>query len=166
MAGIAIRAAHAEDAPAVASILLASYPALMPAAYDPALLARVLPLITRPHPKLLGSGTYFIAEVGGHPAACGGWSLNAPGAQRSERGVAHIRHFATAQAWIGRGLARAIYERCELQARAADVRLFHCYASLNAEPFYAALGFRRQALIHVPIGQDLFPSFHMTRALA
>lgn len=163
---IRIRAANAQDAPAVAAILAASFPALMAPAYDPALLARALPLITRPHPRLLGSGTWFIAEADGEPAACGGWSLAAPGANASESGVGHIRHFATAERWTGRGIARLIYQRSEIQARAAGVERFHCYASLNAEPFYAALGFRRIALVSVPVGPDLlFPSVHMIRAL-
>lgn len=163
---IRIRAAHAQDAPAVAAILAASFRALMAPAYDPAFLARALPLITRPHPRLLGSGTWFIAEADGEPAACGGWSLSAPSALATEPGVGHIRHFATAARWTGRGIARLIYQRCEIQARAAGVEHFECCASLNAETFYAALGFRRIALIRVPIGPDLlFPSIHMSRAL-
>jgi GNAT superfamily N-acetyltransferase len=161
-----IRPAQAEDAPAVAAILLASYPALMAPAYHPALLARALPLITRPNPRLLGSGTWFIAEADGEPAACGGWSLLAPGARRAEPGVAHIRHFATAARWTGRGIARRLYERSEIQARAAGIRLFHCFASLNAESFYAAMGFSRISFVQVPLGPDLFfPSIHMSRPL-
>jgi GNAT superfamily N-acetyltransferase len=163
---IRIRAAQARDAPAVAAILAASFPTLMAPAYDPALLARALPLITRPHPRLLGSGTWFIAEADGEPAACGGWSLSAPGARAIEPRIGHIRHFATAERWTGRGIARSLYQLSESQARAAGGERFHCYASLNAEPFYAALGFRRIALVGVRIGPDLlFPSVHMSRAL-
>jgi GNAT superfamily N-acetyltransferase len=163
---VELRATRSEDSAAVAAILRASYPALMAPAYDPALLARALPLITRPQPALLASGTYFIAEAEGKPAACGGWTLAAPGTRRVEPGIAHIRHFATAPAWTGRGIGRRLYERCESDALAAGVRLFHCFSSVNAEPFYAALGFRRIGAIEVPLGRGLlFPSIHMSRAI-
>jgi GNAT superfamily N-acetyltransferase len=163
---ISTRAAHPQDAAAVEGVLLAYYPNLMRHAYQPDLLRRALPRMTKPDPRLLGSGTYLLAEANGRAIACGGWSLAPPGMVRSEPGVAHIRHFATDEAWAGRGLGWLIYERCETQAHAAGVATFECYSSLNGEAFYSALGFRRVGLVHVPMGPDLsFPSIHMTRAI-
>ncbi len=122
--------------------------------------------MTRPHPTLLGSGTYFLAEAEGEPVGCGGWSLVAPGTPLAEQGVGHIRHFATAESWTGRGIGRMIYARCEAQARAAGVRRLLCYSSLNGEAFYSALGFRRIDLLDVPMGTDLtFPSVRMARSI-
>lgn len=60
-----IRIAGATDASAVRQVLAASYPVLMADAYDDALLARALPLMTQANPRLLGSGTYYLAELGG-----------------------------------------------------------------------------------------------------
>lgn len=163
---ISIRAAHAQDAVAVENVLSNSYPPLMSGAYAADILARVLPRMTRAHPKLLGSGTYLLAETEEQAVGCGGWSLVAPGTTQTQPGVAHIRHFATAREWIGKGIGRAIYDRCETQARAAGVELFECYSSLNGEAFYAALGFQRVGIIEVPIGPDLMlPSVHMSRVL-
>ena len=164
--GLSIRAALAQDQAAVEDVLGRSYPALMAQAYDPDLLARALPLITRAHPRLLGSGTYFLAEAQGRAVGCGGWSLAAPGSSRAERGVAHIRHFATAADFTSQGVGRLLYERCEIQARAAGVEVFKCFSSLNGEGFYAALGFRRVGPVKVAMGSDLeFPSILMKRRI-
>ena len=161
-----VRPATPDDAATVSAILAASYPALMRGAYDQALLVRALPLITRANPHLLASGTYYIAFEGSEAVACGGWSHRPPEADRGEPGLAHIRHFATHPDWTGRGAGRAIFERCEAEARAAGFRRFICYSSRNGEPFYAALGFRRVREILVPMGPQLrFPSILMVREI-
>jgi GNAT superfamily N-acetyltransferase len=159
-----VRIATPSDAPIVGAILGASYPALMAPAYDPALLARALPLIVRPNTSLLASRTYYLATEGDAAIACGGWSYRPPEIDAREPGIAHIRHFATHPDWTGRGAGRAVYERCEAEARAAGFTRFVCYASRNGEPFYAALGFARVRDIEVPIGPRLaFPSVLMVR---
>ena len=163
---ISIRVATPADSAAVAEVLVHSYPELMAGAYDPDLLARALPLITRPHPRLLAGGCYYLAEWDGHAAGCGGWSRERPGGNEVEPGLAHIRHFATHRDWIGRGVGRALYERCEQDARAAGVNRFECYASLNGEAFYAAMGFARIGAIEVGMGPDVeFPSILMRRPI-
>lgn len=151
---------------AIGRVLAASYPALMAGAYDRDLLARALPLMTRAQPRLVGSGTYYVAEADGAIVGCGGWSREPPGAPAGAEGIAHIRHFAVSPGWIGRGVGRAIYRRCEECARAAGIRVFECYSSLNGEPFYLALGFTRLAAIEVPMGPTTrLPSIHMRRAI-
>lgn len=157
-----VTAAHVQDAEAVQQVLTASYCKLMRGTYSDELLAQALPRMVSPNPRLLGSGTYLLAEVDGQPVGCGGWSLAAPGSARTEAGTAHIRHFATHPDWTGQGIGRLIYERCEIQARAAAVRIFECYSSLNGEAFYSALGFERIGPIEVQMGPDVsFPSVHM-----
>ena len=159
---VSIRIAGSDDARAVSEILVDSYPALMAGAYDPRLLARALPLITRPQPRLLAGGSYFLAEADGAPAGCGGWSFGEPFGGAVEPGLAHIRHFAVRSAWARRGIGRALYERCASEARKTGVSCFEAQSSLNGEPFYAALGFVRLAEIEVPLAPDLaFPSILM-----
>ena len=161
---VIIRIAAPDDADAVRTVLEDSYPALMAPAYDPELLARVLPLILRPHPRLLAEGTYFLAEADGEPVGCGGWSMWEPSTRVVESGLAHIRHFAVRTGWAKRGVGRALYARCEQEARAAGAHRFEAQASLNGEPFYAALGFVRIAPIEAPMGPGLtFPSILMRR---
>lgn len=163
---VSIRVAGPEDESAVREVLEDSYPALMAPAYDPGLLARAMPLMLRPHPRLLAAGTYFLAGEEGQPIGCGGWSLERPGEDEVEPGLAHIRHFAVRTGWAGRGVGRALYARCEQAARAAGATRLEVQSSLNGEPFYAALGFVRIGPIDVPMGPDLaFPSILMRRAI-
>jgi predicted N-acetyltransferase YhbS len=162
-----IRIAGPDDAGAVRDVLEDSYPALMAPAYDPTLLARVLPLIVQPHPRLLAEGTYFLAEMDGEPVGCGGWSMWEASTKAVAPGLAHIRHFAVRTGWTKRGVGRALYARCEHDARAAGVRRFEVQASLNGEPFYAALGFVRIAPIEAPMAPGLtFPSILMRRDIS
>lgn len=162
-----IRVATPADAEAVTELLSASYPVLMADAYDEASLEAALPEMTRANPALLSSGSFYVAEQDdGGLAGCGGWTRDRPGSGEIEPGVAHIRHFATRPEWIGRGVGRAIYERCEEDASAAGMTRFECYASLNAEGFYLALGFSSERRIDIPMGKDTtFPAVVMRRAI-
>ncbi len=149
-------------------LLAVSYPKLMAGAYDRALLRLALPTITQPNSRLLASGSYFVVHVPGFDplAACGGWTFDAPGSGVVKSGVAHIRHFATHPDWIGRGIGRAIYNRCEADARAAGAQEFECYSSLNAQRFYEVLGFTPIRMVDVPMASGIvFPSVLMRCAI-
>jgi len=139
-----VRVASPNDAAAVDRLVQASYPKLMAASYDQESLAPALTLMTKANPSLLTSGTYYVAEVSpGFLVGCGGWTLERPGTRTIEPRIGHIRHFAVDPSWTRRGIGRAIYDVCETAARAAGIMAFECYSSLNAEKFYAALGFKR-----------------------
>jgi predicted N-acetyltransferase YhbS len=140
--GYEVRVARPEDAAAVGQLLQASYPELMASSYDKELLAPALKLMTKANPSLLGSRTYYVAELPtGLVVGCGGWTLERPGTGTVEPHMGHIRHFATHPDWTRRGVGRAIYRLCESAARSAGVSAFECYSSLNAERFYSAFGF-------------------------
>ncbi len=162
---VAIRPATPADADAITRLLQASYPPLMAPAYDPQVLAAALPVMTRANRKLLGSGTYYVVQANDDQiVGAGGWTHDRPGTGELTPGLAHIRHFATHPNHTGKGIGRTIYDQCQSAARAEGVTEFECYASLNAEPFYAALGFERVRPIEVPMGPDLaFPSILMHR---
>jgi len=162
-----LRVATPADADAVASVLRPSYAELMAAAYPPGLMARILPVITRANPELLASGTYYLVLSGdGEPAGCGGWTPHPPGAREPDPRRAHIRHFAVHPAFLRRGVGRLLYERCEADARAAGFAALEAWASLNGEPFYAALGFRSLGRIESPMpGGVRLPAVRMERSL-
>ena len=162
-----LRSASPKDASAVEEVLKASYPALMAVAYDQAVLVPVLKLITNANISLLASGTYYVAETeDGLVVGCGGWTIDRPpGTDGVGSGVGHLRHFGTHPAWTSRGIGHAIFRQCESVARSAHVKALEVCSSLNAEKFYAALGFERIRTISVAIGPHQFPSVLMRRSI-
>lgn len=151
-----LRVATLNDRAPITALLGASYSVLMASHYDDTSLRRLLPFIAKANPALLSSGTYHIAESGDRLAAgCGGWTFERPGSGDIEEGLAHIRHFAVHPDWLGRGIGRALYQRCEDEVRAKGVKRFECYSSLNAEGFYAALGFKPVRPVDVPMPDGL-----------
>ncbi len=162
-----IRPATPADGPAVDALLQASYPELMRAAYEPAVLAPALSHMTRANPALLASGTFYLASsAAGSIIGCGGWTAVRPGTGEREGGLAHIRHFATHPAWAGKGVGRALFERCAAEAAAAGLHAFECFASLNAEAFYAALGLQRVRRMDLELAPGVrFPVIRMRGGL-
>ncbi len=166
-AAYAIRVAMPGDAAAVGDLLRAAYPVLMREAYAPAVLARSLPLMTVANVDLLAGGTFHIAKTAdGAIVGCGGWSHERPGTGDRVPGLAHIRHFATHPDWARRGVGGGLLDACVDEARAAGTRRLECYASLNAEAFYAAMDFRTIEQVDVRMTEDVvFPSLLMAREI-
>lgn len=158
-----IRKSNPGDLAAVTDLLQMSYPALMRSAYDPAMLDPALKLMTRANPRLLASGTYYVAQSEmGAVVACGGWTRERPGGKTGVEAVGHIRHFGTHPDWTRRGIGSAVFRRCKEDARASGIREFECYSSLNAECFYSALGFERIAVIDIQMSANVsLTSCHM-----
>lgn len=158
-----IRKANPGDLAAVTELLEASYPTLMKSAYDPAMLDPALKLMTSANPRLLSSGTYYVAESeNGTVVGCGGWTRERPGGDVEAEAVGHIRHFGTHPDWTRRGIGSAIFRKCEADARELGIHEFECYSSLNAERFYSALGFERIAVLDLQMAPDVtLTSCHM-----
>ncbi|GJD63816.1 GNAT family N-acetyltransferase [Methylobacterium frigidaeris] len=144
--------AWTDDGDAVTAVLAASYPVLMAASYEADTLTWALPLMVRANPALLASGRFHLAEVPDGIVGVGGWTPERPGTGEIEPGLGHVRHFAVHPAWIGRGVGRRVFAACRSQAQGGGVSAFECYASLNAEPFYRALGFREFGRREIPLG--------------
>ena len=164
----AVRTATPEDKAKVSELLTAAYPLLLPPSYDASVLAAALPVMTQANPTLLVADTYYLAETAeARTIGCGGWTRERPGEGSVAPGLGHIRHFGTHPEWLGRGVGRAIYRHCEERARTAGVQRFECYASLNAEGFYAALGFKSLRPIEIPIKPPdaVFPAILMARPI-
>jgi N-acetylglutamate synthase-like GNAT family acetyltransferase len=170
--GFTVRLAGIGDADAVSELLTASYRSLMTGYYDPGVLAAALPIITQANPALLESGTYYcVVDRRGLLVGCGGWTRRAPGgAVGSGAGVedrGHLRHFATHPDYVRRGVGASVAERCFYAAADAGLSALECFASLNAERFYARLGFKRIDVRDVLVGGKIaFPSVLMRRALS
>ena len=159
---ISIRIAQPEDETVLSALIAASYATLEDDRYDRSQLAKAQELMSKANPKLLASGTYFIAEVDGTAGACGGWTFDKPGSGELVDGVAHIRHLATHPDYLRRGLARMLIERCLSEARAQGARLMKTQSTLPAERFYASAGFSRVGPIEVAMGPGVtLPAIEM-----
>jgi GNAT superfamily N-acetyltransferase len=162
-----LRVAGPADAEAVSAVLAASYPALLADHYAPDVLAATLPLMTKANPKLLASGTYYVAEVdGGNLAGCGGWTPEKPGSGEVVTGIGHIRHFATHPDWTRRGIASAMLARCIEEAKSRGITTMEAFATLSAADFYRVHGFGPIGPIDVPMTAEIvLPSLWMRRRL-
>jgi N-acetylglutamate synthase-like GNAT family acetyltransferase len=112
--------------------------------------------MTKANPTLLDSGTFYLAELTtGLLVGCGGWTREIPGTTTIEPGVGHVRHVAVHPNWTRHGIGRAILNVCERAGRAAGVRAFDCYSSLNAVEFYAALDFKRISEMEIAFSPEV-----------
>jgi len=164
---VRIRIARPEDAAAVELLLAASYPILMAAAYAPDALAAALAVMMRANPRLLASGTFYLAVAGdGAVIGCGGWTRERPGTTVVDGTTGHIRHFATDPACVRQGIGRALISHVVTCARAGGLTRLECYASFNAEPFYAACEFRRVDQVEIALEEGvLLPAVLMQRPI-
>ena len=102
---------------------------------------------------LIDDGTYFVVEIDGQLAGCGGWSKRKTlygGDQFSSRDAgyldprsepAKIRAFFIHPDHARKGIARAILSRCEDEARAQGFRALELMATLPGIEFYKSCGF-------------------------
>ncbi|MCB2113890.1 MAG: GNAT family N-acetyltransferase [Parvularculaceae bacterium] len=159
-----VRPTTPADAAAVSRILRASYEKLYRGWYRDDALEKALPAMTRANPVLLSSGRYFVVEMDRAVVACGGWSADCPAGGAMDR-RAHLRHFATDPAYLNRGCAGAIVQRCFSAARAAGYVEFEVISSLTAEAFYARRGFMQIAHVRQPMGGVDFACVLMRKKL-
>ncbi|HEX8150487.1 MAG TPA: GNAT family N-acetyltransferase [Pyrinomonadaceae bacterium] len=102
---------------------------------------------------LIHDGTYYVAEAGGEFVGCGGWSKRRtlfggdrfaardPGALDPRTEPAKIRAFFVHPGWARRGVAGAILETCEREAKAEGFRALELMATLPGVRLYAARGY-------------------------
>lgn len=105
--------------------------------------------------QLVDDGAYFIAEIDGRIAGCGGWSRRATlyGGDHSaalrdatlldpSKDAARVRAMYTHPDFARRGVGAAILAACESAARDAGFTRVELMATLAGEPLYRACGFR------------------------
>lgn len=105
--------------------------------------------------QLVADRTYFVAELDGALAGCGGWSRRATlyGGDHSTslrdsalldpaRDPARVRAMYTHPAFVRRGVGRAILAAAESAARGEGFRAAELMATLAGEPLYVACGYQ------------------------
>lgn len=148
-----IRKATSADLPALRELMRAAIDGLQVDFLSPAQIAAshaVMGLDT----QLVADGDYFLAQIEGELAGCGGWSRRATlfGGdhsldQREPRlldpatEAARVRAMYTHPDFARRGVGRAILAQAEADARAHGFRRAELMATLAGEPLYRANGY-------------------------
>lgn len=104
--------------------------------------------------QLITDGTYYVAEVEGEMAGCGGWSRNGKlyGGEQvhwmpqesqvgSMQDAAKIRAMFVHPKFARQGVGTRLMQICELAARRAGYRRLELIATLTGVPFYHKVGF-------------------------
>lgn len=148
-----MRKAVLEDRPAISQLIELSARSLSLEDYASEQIEAAIRSIFGVDSELIRDGTYFVAEAEALLIGCGGWSRRRTlfgGDQYAGResalldpaiDAAKIRAFFVHPGWARRGVARAILERCEQEARACGFRSLELMATLPGLKFYRALGY-------------------------
>lgn len=148
-----IRTAQLEDVAALEALIARSARALGAGHYTPAQTEALLRHVFGVDTQLVADRTYFVIEVDGEIAACGGWSRRATlfGGDQAKRGpdplldpardAARIRAFFVDPRMARRGLARQLLAACIEAAADARFGTLELVATRPGEPFYLASGF-------------------------
>lgn len=153
------RRATARDVPAIERLVARSARGLMGGDYSGAQVEAALGSAFGVDTQLVRDGTYFVAEVDGALAACGGWSFRktlfgADGAETREpealdpaRDAARIRAFFVDPGFARRGLGQALLALCEAEARGRGFAAAALMATLPGERLYRAAGYAAEGSV-------------------
>jgi N-acetylglutamate synthase-like GNAT family acetyltransferase len=162
-----IRLATMDDVPALRSLIDRSVRELQAGDYSPEQIAGALGTVFGVDTRLIADGTYFVAEVDGQMAGCGGWSKRKTlfGSDRAAVrdddlldplvDAAKIRAFFVHPDWARRGVGTEILEACERAAQQAGFTRFELGATLTGERLYSARGYVELERIEVPLANGV-----------
>lgn len=167
MEQITLRRATPSDIAPLNALIDASVRRLAVGFYNPQQIESSLRHMFGVDSQLVNDGTYFVIEVNGVPAACGGWSARqtlfggdqhkAADHRGSDAPVdpavvpARIRAFFVHPDFARRGLARRLYEHCAAEALGAGFRSLELMGTLPGVPLYRALGFETLETVGVEL---------------
>jgi GNAT superfamily N-acetyltransferase len=127
--------------------------------------------------QLVADGTYFVVEIDGELAGCGGWSRRAtlyggdatPGRSAAlldpAREPARIRAMYTHPSHVRKGVGRRIIELCEAAAKAEGFTRMELMSTLAGEPLYRACGYEPVERVTDDRGGAGVPLIRMQKAL-
>ena len=148
-----IRRARLDERDAIQELIAASARGLSRADYSNQQIESAILDVFGVDSSLIEDGTYFVAEHEAQLVGCGGWSKRKTlfgGDQFATRDAsplnpqteaAKIRAFFVHPDWARKGIAKAILERCEDEARDAGFRSVELMATLPGIKFYLACGY-------------------------
>lgn len=162
-----IRKATMDDRAAIKRLIEQSARHLSREHYNEAQIAAAIATVFGVDTDLIEDGTYFVAEIDGMLVGCGGWSRRKTlfgGDQYPSRDAgyldpesepAKIRAFFIHPEHARKGIARAILERCEDEAKAHRFRELELMATLPGIEFYKSCGFSKQGTFDLELSEDV-----------
>jgi len=127
--------------------------------------------------QLIDDRTYFVVEVDGRVAGCGGWSRRATlygGDQSPGRGAvlldpakdaARVRAMYTHSQHTRKGVGRLILSLCEGAARSEGFKKVELMATMAGEPLYRACGYEPCERLTDDRGGVAVPILRMSKPL-
>ena len=149
-----IRPAQPSDIPALEALIARSARGLSTGYYRFEELEAAVAYVFGVDSELIADQSYFVVEVDGRPAACGGWSRRKTlfgGDQYAGReagfldpavDAAKIRAFFVDPGHARLGLGRALLEHCEAEARRHGFTSAEMMATLPGVDFYRRCGYQ------------------------
>jgi GNAT superfamily N-acetyltransferase len=128
--------------------------------------------------QLVLDETYFVVEIHGQLAGCGGWSRRAtlygsdatpdrsPAPLDPNTDAARIRAMYTHPAHVRKGVGRLILQLCERAAATEGFQRAELVATLSGEPLYAACGYSAIERFSDARGGVAVPLVRMAKSLA
>lgn len=162
-----VRAAMPADTAEIDALFRASYGQLLKQHYDAAVLEAALPSLLLTSPRLLNSGTFFVAEAGeGEIVAAGGWTQATPFGGVGPREIGHMRRVAVHPDHTRRGIGSVLLGHILDNARLTGVERMCCLSTLSARAFYEAQGFAASGEVELALKPGVhLPAVQMARDL-
>jgi GNAT superfamily N-acetyltransferase len=162
-----IRKATLADRAAIAQLIKDSARSLSRADYSDAQIEGAIATVFGVDTNLILDGTYFVADSAGALIGCGGWSKRKTlfgGDQYATRDAseldpktepAKIRAFFVHPEHARKGIARAILEACEDEAKACGFQALELMSTLPGIKLYRACGFAGEDRVELTVGEGL-----------
>jgi GNAT superfamily N-acetyltransferase len=179
MAGFTHRVASLDDLEALREVMRRSIERLQ-AGFLTSAQVRVSHTVMGLDTQLLRDGTYFIVELDGRIAGCGGWSWRStlyggdesmvsrePDALDPATDAARIRAMYTDPDFARQGVGRLVMRLCEEAAMRAGFRKATMMATMAGVPLYEACGYVQvEPVMSAPVDGVRVPLVRMEKVLA
>ena len=169
MSGFTLRKAAFEDIAEIGDVISKSVRVLAKDIYDDRQIELSILTVFGVDHQLISDGTYFVAENNvGKIAGCGGWSKRKTlygasnyGQSRDselldpEIDPAKIRAFFIHPDFARQGIASAILNACESEAKEAGFISAEMMATLPGVPLYSARGYSGYERVQIPVSEGV-----------
>jgi N-acetylglutamate synthase-like GNAT family acetyltransferase len=162
-----IRKATLSECAAIAELIKESARGLSRTDYSDEQIEGAIATVFGVDTNLIIDGTYYVAESAGELIGCGGWSKRRTlfgGDQYATRDAsqldpktepAKIRAFFIHPQHARKGIARAILEACESEAKACGFQAIELMSTLPGIKLYRACGYEGEDRVELEVGDGL-----------